>query len=102
MSTQPNNLTASFDALGDRPPFEGWDELILIDGGLINEGGSLNMGWLVSLSTSQGNAMTSSIANNSMSWLFGCNEEGGGGDGGDGSGGYSGVKSESNGLIVSW
>ena len=102
MSAQPDNLTASFDTFGDHPPFEGWDELILIDGGLINEGGSLNLAYLAELITSTGNAQTSAIANTSMAWLFGTDEEGGGGDGDSGGGGYGGWSSENGGLIVSW
>ena len=102
MSTQPDNLTASFDTFGDHPVFEGYDSDLLAWEGCINEGGTLNLAYLAGLLTSIGNAQTSAIANNSMAWLFGVNEEGGGGDGDSGGGGYGGWSSEANGLIVSW
>jgi hypothetical protein len=42
--------------------FQGMDELLLIDAGMINEGGSLNIPWLVQLSSKFGNAQTEALA----------------------------------------
>jgi hypothetical protein len=45
--------------------FMGMDPLLLDDAGMINEGGSLNIPWLVQLSSRMGNACTSALAMNS-------------------------------------
>jgi len=104
VADQPNNLTASFDTLGDRVPFDGYDEKILAGEGLINDGGSLNIPYLVGVMSSTGNAMTEAIGRNAM--VFGdlpWQDDGGDGDGEGGSGGGVGsMSSQSGGLIVEW
>lgn len=43
-------------------PFYGYDELLLIDAGLIAEGGSINYPWLIGLTSQMGNALTTALS----------------------------------------
>lgn len=104
MADQPNNLTASFDTLGAAVPFDGYDEKILAGEGLINDGGTLNIPYLVGVMSSTGNAMTEAIGRSAM--VFGdlpWEDSGGDNDGeAAGGGGVGSMSSSSGGLIVSW
>jgi len=46
--------------------YQGMDELLLIDAGLIFDGGSLNIPWLVEISSALGNAYTEAISRNAV------------------------------------
>lgn len=43
-------------------PFYGLDEFYLVDAGMINDGGSINIPWLLGLSVQMGNALTTALS----------------------------------------
>ncbi len=74
--------------------FQGMDELLLLDAGMINEGGSINIPWLVAMSSQMGNAYTEGLARTAN--VFCENEAwegmgGGGNQNWQGSGGHAAI-----------
>lgn len=69
------------------PAFEGWDEWYLEREGLINECGSINFPWLISMSAMIGNSATVGMFHNPHYYS---DEYGGSESTGFGSGNYSG------------
>ena len=81
--------------------FQGMDELLLVDAGMINEGGSINIPWLVELSTTLGNAYTTGLARtaNVLCEIESWEGMGGGGNQNwQGAGGHGAV----GGNIITW
>lgn len=86
---------------GKIPSFSGMDELLLLDAGLINEGGSINYPWLVAISSQMGNAYTNGLAHTAN--VF-CEIESWEGQGGGGNQNWQGAggHAAAGGISISW
>lgn len=91
-----NIVTSTADVIWWHPQFAGVDSEIAAMEGMINEGGSVNIPWLLGIAVAQGNGMTEAIAKSGQFFEDSTDGGGGGNEGGAQNSGGSG------GLIVSW
>jgi hypothetical protein len=99
MSDNSGNNTQTGDPIW-AGGFYGMDSEIMSWEGFINEGGTLNIPWLVGLMSSTGNGMTASIGSSAV--IFSDPEWADGSGGGSGMRGGQEGEASSGGLIVSW
>jgi len=96
----PTPETSTAETQWDHPQFTGYDSEIAAIEGFYSEGAGINIPWLLSLSVSQGNAMTQAIARQGQ--FFEDSDEGAGEGGGNQSGAQTFGGAQSGGLSVQW